>query len=45
MGVYRIGEARSHEQVAPVSLGEFYRPVEFFNVSLTQLERSKTYTL
>jgi hypothetical protein len=42
MSIYRMGKARSHEQVAPVPLGEIHRATEVFHVSLTQLERSKT---
>jgi hypothetical protein len=45
MGVHRIGKARSHEQVAPVSLGEFYRPWSFsmfpsLNLSAAKRTRS-----
>jgi hypothetical protein len=42
MSIYRMGKTRSHEQVAPVPLGEIHRATEVFHVSLTQLERSKT---
>jgi hypothetical protein len=43
--MYRIGESRSHEQVAPVGFGELYFHKELFHASPVQLEHGETNTL